>query len=214
MSSALARRVIRGIYAVTPDETDTDALVRKVGAAIDGGVQVIQYRNKTAPHALRLDQARALQTLCATRGAALIVNDHVDIAIAVNADGLHLGKEDGAARLGREALGPQKLLGISCYDSFDRALEAQRNGADHVAFGSFFPSRVKPGAARASLELLARAKRELELPVVAIGGITLDNAAQLISAGAASLAVISALFEATDIAAAAADFAALFERQA
>ena len=214
MSSTLARRVIRGLYAVTPDEIDTDALVRKVGAAIDGGVRVIQYRNKTAPHALRLEQARALKTLCAGSGAALIVNDHLDIAIAVNADGAHLGREDGAARLGRESLGPEKLLGISCYDSVERALDAERDGADHVAFGSFFPSRVKPGAVRASLDVLKRAKRDLELPIVAIGGITLDNAAQLIAAGAASLAVISALFDAPDIAAAAADFGALFERTA
>lgn len=211
MSAHAARLRVRGLYAITPDALDTANLVASVGAAIEGGVRLVQYRNKRAGSALRLEQSHALNALCVARGATLIVNDHVDVALAAAADGVHLGGEDGSVAAARERLGVDKLIGVSCYDSIERAHEAKRAGADHVAFGSFFASPTKPGAVRAPIELLERAKREIGLPLVAIGGITLDNGAELIRAGADALAVISALFDAPDIASAAAKFTRLFD---
>ena len=210
MSLERAQRTVRGLYAVTPDVADTARLVGMVRSALSGGARLVQYRNKTASHALRLEQARAVKAVCASGRAALIVNDHVDIALECDADGVHLGAEDGSARAARDALGPDKLVGISCYRSVELARAAVRDGADHVAFGSFFPSRVKPNAVRASVELLVEAKRELAVPVVAIGGITSENGGALVQAGADALAVISAVFDADDIARAAARFAPLF----
>jgi thiamine-phosphate pyrophosphorylase len=162
---------------------------------------------------LRLSQARALLALCRRSRVPLIVNDHLDLALTVGADGVHLGAEDGSLATAREQLGPARILGASCYDRLELALEAERLGADYVAFGSFFPSGVKPGAVRASLTLLRDAKRRLSVPVVAIGGITLENAPQVIAAGADSVAVISALFGADDVRAAARRFSALFTRR-
>jgi thiamine-phosphate pyrophosphorylase len=196
---------------VTPDISETAVLLAKVGDAIAGGARLIQYRNKTAPHALLLEQAKALAVLCSSRGAALVINDHVDIAHAADADGVHLGGDDGTAGAARAVLGPAKLIGVSCYASIERARAAAKDGADYVAFGSFFPSRVKPGAVRASIELLTEAARELALPIVAIGGITRDNARALVSAGADAVAVISAVFDTTDVCAAASAFAPIFE---
>ena len=210
MSARERRRGVRGLYAVTPDTSDTDVLARQVAAAIAGGARVVQYRNKDASHALKLEQARVLKRVCAERNAALVVNDHVDIALACDAEGVHLGAHDGSAIAAREAIGPEKLIGISCYDSLAHARVAQSEGADYVAFGSFFPSRVKPGAVRASVELLREARRELHVPIVAIGGITSENGAALVAAGADALAVISDVFDAPDITAAAARFAPLF----
>ena len=201
---------MRGLYAVTPDDPDTGRLVAAVSDALTGGARLVQYRNKTAPEALRLEQARALQALCRSRGAVLIVNDHLELALEVGADGVHLGGEDGSCVAARKRLGASKLIGISCYDRIALAREAEREGADYVAFGSFFPSRVKPGAVRPPLELLTQAERELGVPVVAIGGITSANAGDLIQAGADAVAVISAVFDAPDAAAAARQFGALF----
>jgi len=201
---------MRGLYAVTPDEPDTDRLVAAVCDAISGGARLVQYRNKSAPERLRVEQARALKALCASRSAALIVNDHVELALESDADGVHLGGDDGSCVEARRKLGTAKLIGISCYDRIALAFEAERAGADYVAFGSFFPSRIKPGAVQAPLALLAQAQRELGVPIVAIGGITSVNAASLVQAGADAVAVISALFDAPDVAAAARQFEALF----
>lgn len=210
MSAHAAAARVRGLYAITPDIADTADLVTRVGSAIAGGVRLVQYRNKGAAPALRLEQARALKALCAPR-ATLIVNDDVDIALEVDADGVHLGADDGSITSARDRLGSAKLIGASCYDSIERAHEAKRAGADHIAFGSFYASPTKPGAVRPPVTLLQRAKRETGLPVVAIGGITLDNGGDLIRAGADALAVISALFSAADIEACATRFTRLFE---
>lgn len=206
----LATHHIAGLYAVTPDEPDTGILVAKVGAALAGGAKLVQYRNKTATAALRSAQAAALQALCRRYRAPLIINDHLELALEIDADGLHLGGEDGSIGTARAALGPRKILGASCYNSLDKAVRAWREGADYVAFGSFFASGVKPGAVRAPLGLLADAKREIPVPLVAIGGITVQNAPQLIAAGADAVAVISAIFAATEVEAAAKQFARLF----
>lgn len=201
---------IAGLYAVTPDEPDTAILAEKVGAALAGGARLIQYRNKAAAHALRVAQAAALQTLCRKHRATLIINDHLDLALEIDADGLHLGSEDGSIAAARKRLGPHKILGASCYSTLVRAQLAHREGADYVAFGSFFPSTVKPGAVRASPGLLTEAKRTIPVPVVAIGGITRENAPQLIAAGADAVAVISAIFAATDVEQSARQFSRLF----
>ena len=201
---------ICGLYAVTPDIADTPSLLAAAEAALAGGARLLQYRNKAASAALRLLQGRALRALCREYRVPLIINDHLDLALALDADGLHLGAEDGSLTAARARLGPEKILGASCYDRLERAQEAQRLGADYVAFGSFFPSSVKPGAVCAPLVLLGDAKRRLSTPVVAIGGITLDNAPQLIAAGADGVAVISALFGADDVNFAARRFSALF----
>lgn len=193
------KAAVRGLYAVTPDIADTAELTAKVEAALVGGAALVQYRNKTADPELRLVQAGTLRALCQARGVPLVINDDVDVATALDADGLHLGKEDRMLSEARARLGPEKLLGASCYDSLENAVAAVRAGADYVAFGSFFASLVKPAAVRAPLTLLREAKQRLGVPIVAIGGITLDNASQLIAAGADAVAVISALFSAPDI---------------
>ena len=201
---------LRGLYAVTPDEASTAHLLTLVRGAFAGGACILQYRNKVANAALRREQATALHALCNEYGATLIINDDLDLALAVNADGLHLGGEDGSLAAARAQLGPNKLLGASCYRSLENAERAIAEGADHIAFGSFFVSTVKPGAVRSSPSLLTEAKRKFNVPVVAIGGITLHNASQLIVAGADSVAVITALFGAPDVAMAAQKFNALF----
>lgn len=203
---------IAGLYAITPDLADTRELLRRSRAALNGGARVLQYRNKTADAALRREQATALQDLCASAGVPLIINDHLELALECGAAGLHLGGEDGDIAAARTRLGPQRLLGASCYDRIELAETAIAAGADHVAFGSFFASGVKPGAVRPPVDLITRAKSRFRIPVVAIGGITPHNAPQLIDAGADAVAVISAVFGAADITAAAREFQSLFER--
>jgi thiamine-phosphate pyrophosphorylase len=171
---------------------------------------MVQYRNKTAAAALRLHQAGSLKQLCAAHGIPLIVNDDIELAAAVGAHGVHLGRDDAAIEAARSILGAQALVGVSCYNELPRALDAQRRGADYVAFGSFFVSTVKPGAVRASIALLKEARAQIELPIVAIGGITVANAGALVAAGANALAVISAVFGAPDIRAAAQSFESMF----
>lgn len=203
--------LIAGLYAITPDIADTDTLLLRTRAALSGGARLLQYRNKTASPALRSIQARALQQLCAEFHVPLIINDHLELALAVDAAGLHLGGGDGDIAAARAQLGPHKLLGASCYDRIELAQSAVAAGADHIAFGSFFASSVKPDAVRPPPDLISRAKKQFRLPVVAIGGITPHNAPQLISAGVDAVAVISAVFTAPDVAAAAREFQNLFE---
>jgi thiamine-phosphate pyrophosphorylase len=209
MTTAL-RRAIHGLYAVTPDTASTARLVAQVEAAIAGGARMIQYRNKAAGSALRLTQARALLAVCRRQGVPLIVNDHLDVALEIDADGVHLGSDDCPVRAARSRLGASRMLGVSCYAFLQNAVTAELAGADYVAFGSFFASAVKPGAARAPLSLLHEAKRVLTVPVVAIGGITQHNAAQLLEAGADAVAVISAVFDAENVKLAARQFDDLF----
>jgi len=199
-----------GLYAVTPDLSDTPDLLRRTGQALLGGACLVQYRNKRAGAMQRREQAGALLALCRRHGVPFLINDDLPLALALGADGAHLGREDGDLAAARAALGPGRLLGVSCYDDMERARQAKRIGADYVAFGSFFASPTKPAAVRAPLTLLAEARSELGLPVCAIGGITLQNAPQLIAAGAGLLAVITDLFEAPDIRARAAAYTSLF----
>jgi len=203
----------RGLYAITPDEADTARLAGRVRAALEGGAAAVQYRNKAASAALRRAQASTLLALCRAHGAPLIVNDDLDLAIAIEADGVHLGVDDGDLATARRRLGPRRLLGVSCYDRLDRAIAAAQQGADYIALGSVFPSATKPGAVRAPLALFGAARGAVGLPLVAIGGITVGNAPAAIAAGADAVAVISALFDAPDVAARAREFQRLFERQ-
>jgi thiamine-phosphate pyrophosphorylase len=198
---------MKGLYAITPDATDTDELVRKVEQALKAGVAMLQYRNKIISKDKRLLQAKELAPLARGYGVPFIVNDDVEVALAVGANGVHLGKDDGELARARAKLAG-KILGASCYDSLENARAAVRAGADYVAFGSVFPSPTKRHAVRAPLSLF---QNKLGIPLCAIGGITLENAPQLIAAGASLLAVISDLFDAPDITARAAQYRALFQ---
>lgn len=208
-SMRVSQRTISGLYAITPDEPDTFELLRKVRLALLGGARVLQYRNKTAGKTVRLEQARALRELTHEFAVPLIINDDVMLAHGVAADGVHLGGSDGSVADARAVLGSGKLIGMSCYNRLPLAHEAVNCGADYVAFGSFFVSTVKPAAVAATPDLLRQARREIAVPLVAIGGITVDNGALLLEAGADALAVISAVFGAEDIRDAARQFANL-----
>ena len=203
---------MKGLYAITPDLGDTEALLRMVEAALEGGARALQYRNKVGDAALRLEQARGLARLCRSHRVPLIINDYLDLALEVGAEGLHIGAEDGSIAEARRRLGPDRILGVTCYQKIENALEAARVGANYVAFGGFFASPVKGGSGGAPMSILGEAKRRTGLPVVAIGGITVDNAPQLVAAGADSVAVITALFSAPDVKAAARQFSAIFGR--
>ena len=207
------RRKIRGLYAITPDDSDTAALVNKVRQALRGGALAVQYRNKVADPLLKQAQAQALLFPCHAAGVPLIINDDLELALAVDADGVHLGSKDGDLVSARARLGRSKLLGASCYDRLELALAAQAAGADYVAFGSAFPSPTKSAAVRAPLKLFREAAARIDLPIVAIGGITPDNARAVVDAGATAVAAISALFEAPDIEAAAYRFCRLFQQK-
>jgi thiamine-phosphate pyrophosphorylase len=206
------RRVIKGLYAITPDEPDTAKLLHQVAQALRGGAGALQYRNKLAEAPLRLEQAKALRDLTLQFSAIFIVNDDVQLASQVSADGVHLGGEDGDIAAARAVLGRDSLIGASCYNRAPLAVEAVRQGADYVAFGAFFPSSVKPGAVAAEVAMLQSVRHELKVTVVAIGGITIENGGQLVKAGADALAVISALWQAPDIEQAAKEFSKLFEQ--
>lgn len=209
MTTAAHGRV-RGLYVITPDLDDTDELVRRVSAAVAGGARLVQYRNKIAGPELALAQVRGLLRVTRAAGVPLIVNDSLELALATDADGLHLGGTDGDLAAARRALGPGRLLGASCYNRLELAVAARAAGADHVAFGSVHPSTTKPGAIRAPLDLFRAARAALDCPICAIGGITAANAAAVVAAGADAVAVITDVFAADDVQAAAARFTPLF----
>ncbi|MBK1726920.1 thiamine phosphate synthase [Halorhodospira neutriphila] len=203
-ASALA-----GIYAVTEPRED---LAEAVAAALRGGVRVVQYRDKGGDHARRLAEARRLRGLCAEHGALLIVNDDPELAAEAGADGVHLGADDPDVAQARRRLGEAAWIGVSCYADLERARRLVAAGADYVAFGSVFPSPTKPESALAPLDTLAAGRRALGCPVVAIGGINLENVAQVAAAGADAAAVVSALFAADDPERAAAELVAQWRR--
>ena len=198
---------LRGLYAVTRPGPD---LVADVAAALRGGARIVQYRDKTDDAERKLDEARQLKALCAAGGALFIVNDDPQLARAAHADGVHLGRGDRAIAEARAMLGERALIGVSCYDSLARARTAAAAGADYLAFGSFFASPTKPDAPRATLGMLGEARVEFDLPLCAIGGLTPANAAPVIAAGADLVAAISGVFDADDVAAAAAAYTQLF----
>ena len=201
---------ISGLYAITPETRDTKKLLSDVEAALRGDASVLQYRAKLLEPALKIAQAEALASLCKKYDVPLIVNDDVALTASMAASGVHIGSKDMPCHKARQSLLPGMLLGVSCYDRLDLALGAQSDGADYVAFGSFFPSLIKPNAVRPNLDFLREARQKIRVPIVTIGGITLANASSLIEAGADAVAVISALFDAPNIEATARSFSELF----
>jgi len=194
------RHNLRGLYAIT----DASLIAEKkftatIEQALAGGVNIIQYRDKSNNIQKRLQQAESIKLLCEKYSTIFIINDDIELAKEINADGVHLGTNDVDYATARKKLGDNKIIGVSCYNQLEPALQAQKKGADYVAFGRFFPSAVKPDAAAASATLLTQARQELTLPICAIGGITLNNATELITAGTDMLAVITAVFTAKDI---------------
>lgn len=212
LSQNIRAQAIKGLYALTPDSSDTADLLRRVRLALSGGVQVLQYRNKIADDELRLRQAQALREVTRESGVTFIINDDAQLAAAVDADGVHLGATDGEIKAVRALLGNHKLIGVSCYNQLSIARSAVLAGADYVAFGAFYSSTVKPDAVVATVDLLHAARNELNVPIVAIGGIDAINGIALVSAGADALAVISAVFDAADIQLAAKNLATLFRK--
>ena len=205
------RSLPRGLYAITDSHLiPADKLTNQVAAAIRGGAAVIQYRDKSSSPAQRQQQAAALVSLCHDHGIPLIINDDVELAVAVGAHGVHLGKADSTVRSARKQLGANAIIGVSCYNELERAVEAASEGADYVAFGRFFPSQSKPDTVTADPELLRQARQRLGIPVVAIGGITPENGQPLITAGAQLLAAIHGVFGQADVQAAARRYAELF----
>lgn len=209
------RRRVRGLYVITdPGLQPPEALPGRVLQAIRGGAAMVQYRDKGDDTARRREEAGALAELCRRHGVLFIVNDDAALAAAVAADGVHVGRGDSAVAEARALVGPQRLVGASSYNDPERALRLQAEGADYVAFGAFFPSSTKPGAVRATPEMLRRVRPLLHIPVVAIGGLTARNAAPVVAAGADAVAVITDVFAATDVAAAARAYAPLFPDRA
>lgn len=208
----MTRQSLRdGLYAIT-DSTliPHDRLVESVAAAIAGGATLIQYREKHLEPQARTLEAEALAALCRRHGVPLIINDDVELAAAVSADGVHLGIDDAAISHARRRLGPAALIGASCYNRLQHAVEAVEAGASYVAFGRFFQSYSKPAAVQADPSLLQQARKQLDVPIVAIGGITPENGRILIDAGASLLAVIHGVFGQPDIQAAAQSYTDLF----
>jgi thiamine-phosphate pyrophosphorylase len=204
----------RGLYAVVDSTLLAGAdVATQVGAAIAGGAVLVQYRDKGADGTQRHVQASAVLACCRAHEVPLLINDDVGLADAIGADGVHLGRDDTALAAARQRLGPRAIIGVSCYNLLPRAIAAAEAGADYVAFGRFFPSRSKPDAVQAEVELLHDAKQRLHIPVAAIGGITADNGAMLIEAGADLLSVINGLFAQPDVSAAARRIAGLFDQE-
>jgi thiamine-phosphate pyrophosphorylase len=199
----------RGLYAITNGPRDD--LLMAVRRALDGGAALVQYRDKTLDRARRLDETCSINDICRRYEVPLIVNDDVELARASGAAGVHLGEDDPAIGAARAALGASAVIGVSCYDSLQRANAVTEAGADYLAFGAFFPTTSKTVTRHATPNLL-HAAQLLGLPLVAIGGITPDNGAALIAAGADFLAAISGVFGAPDICAAAQRYAAIFAR--
>lgn len=202
----------RGLYAVTPDQDGAtgERLQAAVIAALRGGAVAIQYRNKTRGHDRGTD-ASALAAICRRHQAPLIINDDIELAADIGADGAHVGRDDAGPAAARAILGADAIIGVSCYASPDLAVEAAAAGADYVAFGSFFPSTTKPGATPCPVAVLHEARKLVTLPLVAIGGITAENGAALIRNGADVLAVVQDVFGHGDVQSAAARLASLFD---
>jgi thiamine-phosphate pyrophosphorylase len=200
-----------GLYAITDSRLiPPGQMVPRVSQAIDGGAMMIQYREKNLSRDERLREAKALAALCRDRDVPLIINDDVELAAACGAAGVHLGRDDAPVEQARGRLGTAAIIGVSCYNRLDRAQAATGMGASYIAFGRFFPSGSKPEAVAARPALLVRARDAIRLPIVAIGGITPGNGAELVQAGADLLAVIQGVFGQPDVRAAARTYAGLF----
>ncbi|THB74722.1 MAG: thiamine phosphate synthase [Gammaproteobacteria bacterium] len=190
---------INGLYVITDENLIThDNLKYSVEQAILGGASIVQYRNKSADSQTKVTQAENILQVCNLHSVPLIINDDIALCAEIGADGVHLGQDDADIADAKEHLGSDTIIGITCHSSIDLAVKAQEGGADYVAFGSFFPSQTKPDAKPAEISILEKAQLMLNIPTVAIGGINIDNASQLIEAGASSIAVAGAVFAGSD----------------
>ena len=206
------RNRLRGLYAITDERLIPEAsFAATVEQALAGGAAVVQYRDKSSDAAKRLKQASGLRALCDQYSALLIINDDIELAKNVGADGIHLGEHDASVDQARAVLEDNALIGVSCYNELDRAIAAQAAGADYVAFGAVFTSPTKPHARAASCELIREAVQKLDIPVCAIGGIDETNAASVVATGADMIALISGLFAAKDVRRTAETVARLFD---
>jgi thiamine-phosphate pyrophosphorylase len=203
--------IIKGLYAITPDSADLNTLIQKTQLAIEGGAFMVQYRSKINDRDVKMQQCAAILRICREYDIPCIVNDDVEMCRVLKADGVHLGENDDNIAEVRYILGEDAIIGSSCYDQLNRAKQAQKEGASYVAFGAVFPTPTKPNAPRATLELLREAKSEIQIPIVAIGGITVNNAHDVIKTGIDAIAVITSLYEAKTIKETAETFAKMFQ---
>lgn len=202
---------LNGIYVITDQQlTPADTIETCVQQAINGGCKIVQYRDKTSSEAQRLKQATALNQLCRKNDVLFIINDDIALAKKSAAHGVHIGKNDASMKQARELLGPDSIIGVSCYNSLQQAIDAEKQGASYVAFGRFFDSSIKPHAVQATPALLQQATQQITIPIAAIGGINRHNAADLLDAGADMLAVISSVFAQKDIKSATSNLSELF----
>lgn len=207
----MMNKTIQGLYAITDQHLIASKKFKAhVRQALEGGAKVIQYRDKSQQHQLRFEQASSLVALCKEFDAVSIINDDVELAKAVNADGVHIGEDDDELSYARAQLGPKKIIGVSCYANLALAQQAVNDSANYVAFGSIFASLTKPKAPVAGLDILQQAKQKINVPVVAIGGITLDNLSHVLTAGADSVAIVSGVFASENVSAAAQHYANAF----
>jgi len=203
---------LSGLYLVTPDWDDTDRLLLASEHALRSGATVLQYRHKTADAVLRKQQAAALQKLCARFDCLFIINDHIDLCLELDAGGIHVGGTDASVGQVRRAVGPDKIVGASCYGDLQLARSAHQQGASYVAFGGFYPSRVKKYPVTTPVDIVTRCKKEIPLPCVVIGGMSTENCRPLIAAGADMVAAISSVYLAPSPEQAAREFGGLFTR--
>ncbi len=210
-SARLHKNKLKGLYAITDEKLITGKNFNTaIESALQGGASIIQYRDKSNNHKKRFQQASTLKSLCKQYNAVCLINDDLELAKKISADGIHLGKNDIAISEARKTLGENAIIGISCYNDFQLAISAKNNTADYVAFGAMFSSSTKPEAINADIKLISEAKHKLAIPVCAIGGITEKNIQQLIQQGADMTAVINGLFAANDIKRAASKFSNFF----
>ena len=202
--------IIKGLYAITPDMADSNSLLQKTQLAIEGGAFMVQYRSKIQDRDVKMQQCAAILRLCREYEIPCIVNDDVDMCRVLEADGVHLGEKDDNIAEVRRILGEDAIIGSSCYDQLNRAKQAQKEGASYVAFGAMFETSTKPNAPRATLELLREAKSQIQIPIVAIGGITVNNAHDVIKTGVDAIAVITSLYDAKTIKETAETFSKMF----
>ena len=202
--------IIKGLYAITPDMADLNTLIQKTQLAIEGGAFMVQYRSKIQDRDVKIQQCAAILRLCREYKIPCIVNDDVDMCLVLEADGVHLGEKDDNIAEVRRILGEDANIGSSCYDQLNRAKLAQKEGASYVAFGAMFETSTKPNAPRATLKLLREAKSQIQIPIVAIGGITMNNAHDVIKTGIDAIAVINSLYESNSIKETAETFSHMF----
>lgn len=203
-------KILKGLYAITDPKLMGDDITLKAEQAIRGGINILQYRNKTASIEQQEQEANTLAKLCKRHNVIFIINDNVELAVKVKADGVHLGQTDTNFKQARELLGNNKIIGVTCNNKIEFAQTAQQQGADYVAFGRFFNSSTKPSAPQAEISLLEKARKHISIPIVAIGGITHDNAPLLLEKNVDMLAIIEGIFGQTDITHAAQQFIDIF----